>query len=128
MDAYNKVFDCGVRLRGAMIESEVGKLTDRIFPVSTQVTTKLPFITFFRSGIEEVQVKSCRGPRTAYFQIQIYANDWSEGAAIASAVDECLDGYNDDGIRSCTLIDASENYDPTVPAYMQIMTYKVKTF
>lgn len=128
MGVYDKVFDCGIRLRKAILDSPVAEVTDRIFPVSTQVSTQLPFVTFFRSGMDETSVKDTRAPRTAYFTIQVYSDDWQQAAEIASLIDDRLEDFRDEGIRSCQLMDTSENFDYTVPAYIQILTYKVKTY
>lgn len=126
-------FDAGVALRNAILSDDAfncrfGMKGVAIFPVATSVSQKLPFITFYRSGIEIEPVKSVRGPITAYFQFQIYSEDWSEGNEIAGYVVDILDGYTDTNtIRECKCVDAQENMDPTVPAYMQILTFKVKT-
>lgn len=129
MAAFDTVFGIGVHLRSRLLaSSEVTAETDRVFPVATQVDTPLPFITYFRSGMEEQQVKDGRGPRAAYFQLQIYASTWGQCAAIAKAVDTALGSFRDEAVRECILTDASENFDPTIPAFVQVLTYRVKTF
>lgn len=124
MAAYNTIMSAGVSLRRAMLATGIG--TDRIFPVATPVDTELPFVTFFRSGVDTTEIKDGRGPRSGFYQIQIYSETWTEGIEIAERIDAVLSGYADDKVRRCVLTDAMENHDPSVPAYMQILTYKVK--
>lgn len=127
MTDFEKILTCGVILRKALLDDEeLRTMTDRIIPVVTHVSQPLPFITYFRSGLEQTPVKGARGPVSVFYQFQIYAAEWPEVSAIAARVCEVLDGYADGHIRSCVLSDASENHDPGVPAVMQLLTFEVR--
>lgn len=125
MDASDNILTAGVTLRRLIIDA-IGMEGDHVFPVTTSVDMPLPFVTFFRSGVEEDTVKSLTGPRTGHYVVQVYASTWSESVKIASDISAALDAYFDETIKVCRLEDASENFDPSVPAYMQLLYFKVK--
>ncbi len=125
MDVSDNILKAGVYLRRLILDiPDLG--TTRIFPIIAKVDQPKPFITFYRAGLDESAVKSGRGPRTAHFVVQIYSDSWEEGIEIASLIADRLDGYQDDYIQSCRLADAPENFDPTVPANIQILFFTVK--
>lgn len=125
MDVSDNILTAGLALRKVILGIP-GLGTDRIFPISVRVEQPMPFVTFFRSLLEEDAVKAQEGPRTAHFVVQIYSGEWSQGVDIASRIASYLDGYRDDHITICRLEDAVENFDPTIPAYVQILSFKVK--
>lgn len=120
-------FKAGITLRKALLADDGFKSTGAsVFPVSVEVSQKLPFVTFYRTSVDPEAVKTGRGPRSVFFQFQIYSDDWEQGLDIAAQTFDVLDGYADETIRECRCTDAHENHDPTVPAYIQILTFKVK--
>jgi hypothetical protein len=127
MDVFKSILGIGPRLRKQMLASDdFSTLTTRVFPVVSKVDEKLPFVSFFRVGTEETQVKDYRGPRKATYQIQIFSEDWESGVNVAEAACNALHGYHDDVIREVLFTDASENFDATIPAYVQILTFLVR--
>lgn len=128
MAAYNKtILSAGTRLRAAL-EPVLDEFGARIFPVVSAVDEQLPFVTYFRAGTGETAVKSATGPRETVIQFQIFSKEYGQGLRIAEAAVETLDGFRDDTVRYCAFLDSSENFDGAVPAYVQIMTFKVKTY
>lgn len=129
MDASDRfsILGCGPRLRRALLDNpEFTAITDRVVPVISETDQPMPFVTFFRASASETPVKGTAGPREAIFQFQIFTADWSPGLALAEIVARTLNGYADTLIRRCTWEDSSENFDMNVPAFVQILTFKVK--
>ncbi|WP_303745038.1 hypothetical protein [uncultured Duncaniella sp.] len=129
MAAYDKtILSAGTRLRAAL-EPVVAAHGARIFPVVSAVDEQLPFVTYFRAGTSETGVKPPgAGPRETVIQFQVFSAGYGEGLEIAEEMLEAIDGFTDDRVRYCAMMDSSENFDGAVPAYVQIMTFKVKTF
>lgn len=126
-NGYEGLLTCGTRLRKVLLDdAEFRAMTDRVIPVVTQIDQPLPFVTYFRAGVSMTPVKGTRGPASVNYQFQIYTAEWPEGARIAARVLEVLDGYADEDIRSCVLTDSVENHDPSVPAFMQVLTFEVR--
>lgn len=127
MDAFNTVLTCAPRLRAALMANPaITAHTDRIFPVVSKADEQLPFIAFYRSGIESENTKSdpCRA---AFYEFQIYSGTWKEGLELAEAVIDTLDGFADDAIRFCRLWGGEEDFFKDAPAYVQTLTFRVKT-
>lgn len=124
---YSSLLGCVAHLRQVLLASgAIPEVAERIIPVTTQSDQPLPFITYYRSGLNTSPVKNARGPVSATCRFQIYTKEWSEGISIASRLIEVLDGLQDDRIRICTLTDAADNHDPNVPAHVQIVTFEVR--
>lgn len=127
MDTFKTIFNCGVRLRQALLaDEELCAMTDRVIPVVTPVSQTLPFITYYRESVNMQPVKGTRGPASVIYHFQIYSAEWPEGSDIAARVAGTLDGYADDAVRSCVLQNATENHDPAVPAFIQILSFEVR--
>lgn len=129
MDAFSHIFGIGTRLRRRLLASEdFTSITGRIFPVVSKVDETMPFVSFFRSSTEGNATKPLvRGPRKAVYQFQIFSQNWEETVRLAVATVEALHGYRDDAITSCYFMDASENFDNSCDAYVQILTFEVRT-
>lgn len=127
----NSLYECmrrvGEQLRKALLENPaVSSVTTRVMPVASPINQQLPFITYFRSGTEITAVKNQIGSPQMYYQFQIYSEDHRTGAELAEAVVETLHGYTDEHIRICVLSEWAENNDPNIPAFMQIVQFRIK--
>ncbi|MCM1369831.1 MAG: hypothetical protein NC204_05600 [Candidatus Amulumruptor caecigallinarius] len=128
MDAYNSIISCGPRLRMAlMTDGRLEAVGDRVFPVVSRSNEQLPFIAFARTDTFEDSVKGARGPMAAIYEFQIYSETWEEGLRIADAVADVLDGFRDDAIRACRLMASNEEFFAPAKAYVQSVSFKVKT-
>lgn len=125
MDVSDNILTAGIRLRKEIMDA-TGLKDDKVFPITTSVDMEMPFVTYFRASVEEDTVKSQQGPRTGHFVVQVYSAGWSEGIELASQIASRLDAYAGEGITVCRLEDATENFDPSVPAFMQVLYFKVK--
>ncbi len=129
MDAFSHIFGVGVRLRRRLLASkDFTSLTDRVFPVVSKVDETMPFVSLFRSSTEGTATKPLvRGPRKAVYQFQIFSQNWEETVRLAVAAVEALHGFRDEAVSSCLFMDASENFDSSCDAYVQILTFEVRT-
>lgn len=124
---YRTVLSCGPGLRKTLLDSVEVKahVGERIFPVISTIDEEPPFIAFRRTGCVEDGVKDGSGPRTAIFQMQIYAPTWEESVEIAEAVVEAA-ASPAPPVRICRMQDASETFAEENGCYVQILDFKVK--
>ena len=53
--AYGRLLTLGAHLRRALLDdAAVSELTTRVIPVVTQTDQQMPFVTYYRTGVESV--------------------------------------------------------------------------
>lgn len=125
--AFGRLLTLGAHLRQALLDdAAVAERTTRIIPVVTQTDQPMPFVTYYRTGVESVPVKTGAPSRVSVWQFNVYTAEWTEGVALAARICAVLDGMRDDTVRMCRLADAAENHDPNVPAFVQTLTFEVR--
>lgn len=113
---------------GAVLQDCVSNLVTKIFPVIAVKDAEAPYIRYVRTKLAQSAVKLNMGPTDAIVQVDCCTREYSEGVELAEAVREALDGcqcrVGDITMRSCMLMDGSEDYrDDT---FVQTLIFKVK--
>ena len=125
----------GETIRAVLTEDDgVGSRVRGIYPIAAD-NTELPYITFRRTGHEQrpgykqTPVKGRPGSDTVHIEVVCRAATYLESVDIAEAVRAALDGVQAEHgglpIRSCTMVDSSE--DREADAYIQLLVFECKT-
>lgn len=122
------IISAGEIINDILVNDEnVKSITMKVYPVATD-TAILPYIIYRRTNIQQAAVKCNTGADTATMELSCYARTYFEGVILAEAVYEALDGAqkNKNGmiLRSCMLVEASEDWIDD--AYLQQLIFNIK--
>lgn len=129
MAASKTSLSAGSILYGMLTANEdvMAKVT-AIFPVVTDEAI-LPYILYRRSALKHDPIKAPNpGADTVTMEIICYTENYSDSVELAEAVRAALDGkqgkQDELVMRSCKIVDASEDYGDD--AYAQVLSFEIK--
>lgn len=109
---------------------EVTSITDKIFPVIQPSEVTLPYICYSRKSVETLSNKQNTRNDTAIVEFRCYAESYGEsvelGEAVRSALDyqQMSDDDNELVIRSCQMVDASDDFEGD--SFFQTLIFQIK--
>jgi hypothetical protein len=108
-------------------DAEVMARAKKVYPV-VEDTAELPYLVYRRTSLKQDLVKGRRGADTVSIEVLCYTEHYTEGAELAEAVRDALDGRQYDGddlaMRSCYLEDSEEAWQDD--AYVQQLVFTIK--
>lgn len=126
----NTSLSAGALVHRLLLEDPfVTSVTSKVIPVATP-ETELPYILYGRLSLEANPAKSRPACDTVEIEVDCYAGQYGQGIELAEAVRATLDycQAEDDTtglrMRSCILVDASEDFDGD--AYVQRLIFSMK--
>lgn len=125
----------GLAIRNILADALKGQVTG-VFPIGSRDNTRMPFVTYRRTGIQVDPTKDHEGIDMCTIDISVYSADYGTGVKIIEEIRDCLEFHRiqctkaDDGfdlLMDCTkMADCEEGLSPTSDAFLQVITFECK--